>query len=62
MYLFPTFVNLDLNELSRHEPNYTNDDLVLISRSSADLQKQLTTFQNYCEKWLLTNNLEKRKH
>ena len=30
------------------------DDLVLISRSAADLQKQLTTLQNYSEKWLLS--------
>ena len=29
------------------------DDLILISRSAAGLQKQLNTLQDYSEKWLL---------
>ena len=37
------------------------DDLVLISRSAAGLQNQITLLHKYCEKWLLTTNVKKTK-
>ena len=37
------------------------DDLILISRSAAGLQKQLNILQDYSEKWLLKINLKKTK-
>ena len=37
------------------------DDLILISRSAAGLQKQLNILHNYSEKWLLKVNLKKTK-
>ena len=38
------------------------DDLILISRSAAGLQKQLNILHSYSEKWLLKINLKKTKH
>ena len=37
------------------------DNLVLISRSAAGLQNQINLLHKYCEKWLLTTNLNKTK-
>ena len=37
------------------------DDLILISRSAAGLQKQINILHNYSEKWLLKINLKKTK-
>ena len=37
------------------------DDLILISRSAAGLQKQLNILNDYSEKWLLKVNLKKTK-
>ena len=37
------------------------DDLILISRSAAGLQKQLNILYDYSEKWLLKINLKKTK-
>ena len=37
------------------------DDLILISRSAAGLQKQLNILHSYSEKWLLKINLKKTK-
>ena len=38
------------------------DDLILILRSAAGLQKQINILHNYSEKWLLKINLKKTKH
>ena len=38
------------------------DDLMLISRSAAGLQKQLNILHSYSEKWLLKINLKRQKH
>ena len=37
------------------------DDLILMSRSAAGLQKQLDILHSYSEKWLLKINLKKTK-
>ena len=37
------------------------DDLILISRSAAGLQKQQNILNDYSEKWLLKINLKKTK-
>ena len=38
-----------------------SDDTVLMAKSSADLQNQLNSFQNYCSIWKLKVNTDKSK-
>ncbi|KAF6198315.1 hypothetical protein GE061_008063 [Apolygus lucorum] len=38
------------------------DDLVLLAASPADLQRNISALQSYCEKWSLVVNLEKSKN
>ena len=38
-----------------------SDDTVLMAKSSADLQNQLNSFQDYCSIWKLKVNTDKSK-
>ena len=38
-----------------------SDDTVLMAKSSADLQNQLNSFQDYCSTWKLKVNTDKSK-
>ena len=65
---FPRLLQSSLDTDSITLPNgfpfnclFYADDLILISRSAAGLQKQLNILHDYSERWLLKINLKKTK-
>ena len=68
----PDFLNKESNTErdQLHTPKLDNvtinnllfaNDLIILSWSKYDLQKKISNFENYCEKWGLELNLDKTK-